>query len=117
MKKLKKILLSSLFIVLPVSSFAQKVLKEFNAPGTSARGMAWDGQYLWCADAAKDSIFKIDPATEQVVHAIYFAFNASYGGGITWGGDEALWVTRVQYFYKLDANTGQQLTNFHCPGG
>ena len=117
MKEGKRILLFSLLIILPISSFAQHILKELDAPGPESRGLAWDGQYLWCADALKDSIFKIDPASGQVIHAIHFDLNSSYGGGITWSGDGAIWVTRVQYFYKLDATTGQELTNFHCPGG
>jgi len=118
MKEWKRVLLFSLIIIIPASSIAQKIMKEFDAPGPESRGLTWDGQYLWCADAEEDSLFKIDPESGQVIHAISFDLNAAYGGGITWNGDdEAIWVTRVQYFYKLDANTGQGLTNFHCPGG
>ena len=100
-----------------VSAAAQDIVNQFGAPGFDSRGLAWDGQYLWCADAAKDSLFQIDPASGHVVHAIFFDLNGAYGGGITWGGDAALWETRVQYFYKLNASDGQELANFHCPGG
>jgi len=117
MKVRRWILYVFVFVAVPVLSTAQHIVREFDAPGPLSRGLAWDGQYLWCADAMRDSIYKIDPTTGQVVHSIFFDFNTSYGGGITWAGDEALWVTRAQYFYKLRVSDGQGLANFHCPGG
>ena len=33
------------------------------------------------------------------------------------GEDAALWATHWQYFYKLNAQTGEEMSNFHCPGG
>ncbi|MFQ6092074.1 MAG: hypothetical protein ACE5OR_05235 [bacterium] len=118
MKEWQKVLVISFLVTVPpVPATAQHIVKEFDVPGPESRGLAWDGTYLWCADAGEDSIFKIDPASGQVTHTIFFDLNPAYGGGITWSGDGALWVTRVQYFYKLNANTGQQVTNFHCPGG
>jgi DNA-binding beta-propeller fold protein YncE len=117
MKTWLRIFFIGLLISIPVHSGAQHIVQEFNAPGTESRGLAWDGQYLWCADAAKDSIYKIDPTTGQVIHSIYFDLDFTYGGGIVWSDDAALWVTRWQYFRKLDPSTGQEITNFHCPGG
>lgn len=104
--------------LIPISVRAQDIVKEFDAPGPESRGLAWDGTYLWCADAELDSIFKIDPATGQEIHAIPFVrnFEFSRGGGITWSGEDALWVTHRQYFYKLNSTNGQETANFHCPG-
>ena len=107
----------AVFLFYPHTTLSQEILRQFEAPGPEARGLAWDGQYLWCADAEKDSIFKIDPVSGQAIHAIYFDLDEISGGGITWSDDGTLWITRVQYFYKLDANTGQQLADFHCYGG
>lgn len=117
MRKVRRILLISFFLLSPVISAAQFVVREFDAPGPEARGMAWDGEYLWCADADRGAIFKIDPESGNVVHSIPFGVPDTYGGGITWSEDGALWVSRLQYFHKLDATTGQELAEFHCPGG
>lgn len=106
-----------ILIMLPVTSGAQYIVKDFDAPGPSSRGLAWDGQYLWCADEETDSIYKIDPGTGEIIHAIYFDVQPTYGGGLSWSDDGALWVTRYQYFRKLNPETGQEITNFHCPGG
>lgn len=117
MKSWQWILVFFYIIHIPISSYGQEVIRELDAPGPESRGLAWDGQYLWCADAEEDSVFKIDPESGQVLHAIYFKISESYGGGITWNEDETLWITLNQFFYKLDADTGQELANFHCPGG
>ncbi|UCE20051.1 MAG: hypothetical protein JSV84_06830 [Gemmatimonadota bacterium] len=119
MKQWQRLLSVFLVSLLPVAGFAQRIVKEFDTPGPEPRGLTWDGTYLWCADAEEDSIFKIDPESGQVIHSFYFSmtFEFSRGGGIAWSGDGALWATRSTYFYKLDANTGQSITNFHCPGG
>ena len=116
-KAWRKIVLLSLCGLIPVVSAAQYVVKAFDAPGPEARGLAWDGAYLWCADAGNDAIYKIDPAVGDVVHSIPFDVPDTYGGGITWDDDGALWVSRLQYFHKLDPTTGQELAEFHCPGG
>jgi len=105
------------FLFVPHTLFSQEIVRQFEAPGPEVRGLAWDGRYLWCADAEKDSIFKVDPVSGQAVHAISFDLDETSGGGITWSGDEVLWVTRMQYFYKIDAYTGQQLADLHCYGG
>ena len=117
MKKYLWIQLIFLLITISTSVESHEIIKEFDAPGPEARGLAWDGQYLWGADALKDSIFKIDPVSGLVLHRIYFDFNTAYGGGIAWSSDEALWVIRMQYFYELDPISGEGIANFHCPGG
>ena len=105
------------FLLNPRTILGQGILRQIDAPGPNARGLAWDGQYLWCADAVKDSIFKIDPATGQVMHSIYFDVNGTFGGGLTWNGDGSIWITRMWYFRRLDASTGEELANFYCPCG
>jgi len=111
------VLLLFLSILVTSPSQAQFVVREFDAPGPEARGLAWDGQYLWYADLSLDSLFKIDPATEQVVRTIPFVFDLVYGGGLAWADTGVIWVTKRQYFYELDPATGNEISNFHCPGG
>ena len=115
----KSLWIQLIFVVITISASleSQEIIREFDAPGSESRGLAWDGQYVWCADLAADSIFKIDPISGQVLHTIFFDFNSALGGGIAWSSDEALWVTRERYIYKLDPATGSEMTNFHCPGG
>lgn len=101
----------------PTTIFGQGIVRQIDAPGPSARGLTWDGQYLWCGDAVENRIFKIDPATGEVVHSIPFEFNGTFGGGLAWNGDGTLWTTRMWYFHKLDALTGDSLTAFYNPYG
>ena len=117
MKKLLLVSLVTFFGLMPIWVIAQHIVKEFEAPGPESRGLAWDGQNLWCADADKDAIFKIDPTSGEVLDAIPCDVPSTYGGGITWSGDGAIWVTRGQYFHKMNATTGRELVDFHCPGG
>ena len=77
----RSILVVIALIAVAVSAAAQDIVNQFDAPGFDSRGLAWDGQYLWCADAAKDSLFQIDPASGHVVHAIFFDFYLVPGGG------------------------------------
>ena len=105
-----------LLLLTPLLSTAQQILQEFDAPGPEARGLAWDGDYLWCADAEKDSIYQIDPTTGRAIHAIAFDFLNDYGGGLTWGKGDVLWVTRYSYFHRIDPTTGQLLFQFDAPG-
>lgn len=117
MKRGCLVLLMFLFIFVAGTSQAQFVVREFDSPGPDPRGLTWDGQYLWCADFNLDSLFRIDVITGQVVHTIPFVFDYTYGGGIAWDDTGAIWVTKRQYVYKLDPETGQEQSNFHCPGG
>jgi hypothetical protein len=105
-----------LLFLTPVLAAAQQIVQEFPAPGPEARGLAWDGEYLWCADAALDSIYQIDPGTGRTVHAIAFNFLNDFGGGLTWGKGQFLWVTRYTYFHKVDPSTGRLISQFDAPG-
>ena len=117
MKTLLFVSVLSFFVLASMSVIAQNIIKEFEAPGPEPRGLAWDGQNLWCADADEDAIFKIDPVSGEVLDALPFDVPSTYGGGITWSGDGAIWVTRGQYFHKMNTATGQEMADFHCPGG
>lgn len=117
MRKLLLLSFVSFFVLLPISIIAQNIVGVFEAPGPESRGLAWDGQNLWCADADKDAIFKLEPTSGEVLEALAFDVPGTYGGGIAWSGDGALWVTRWQYFHKIHATTGQEIADFHCPGG
>ena len=99
---------------------SQQIVSELSAPGPEARGLAWDGDYLWCADASTDKIYKLDPQDGSVVSSINFALDINFGG-ITWSPDGYLWVSDFRsnqsYYYKIDPVTAAIRTSFHCPGG
>ena len=117
MMKSVKLLSVAACILVSAALSAQTVVREFDAPGPEARGLAWDGQYLWCADADDDLIYKLDPNTGTFVDALLVSVSSLGGGGITWTDDGAVWVTRGQFFLKIDAESGSETANFHCPGG
>ena len=102
------------------SSFGQEILKEFNAPGPEVRGLAWDGQYLWCSDAQHGRVYQLDPEDGHVVSFIDFDMDYQYGG-LGWGIDDYLWISDYQggqsWFFKVDPSSGAVVSSFHCPGG
>jgi streptogramin lyase len=102
------------------AAHGQTILKQFAAPGPEVRGLAWDGQYLWCADATNDKIYKIDPESGEVVYSFDFTLDYLYGG-LCWSPDGYLWVTDFRDSYswllKVDPDSGTIESAFHCPGG
>jgi len=57
---------------------------NFNAPGTEARGLAWDfdNSVLWHCDSATDLIYKLDPADGTVLDS--FAAPGPLPYGLEW---------------------------------
>jgi len=94
---------------------SQQIVDEFPAPGPESRGLAWDGHYLWCADASTDKIYKLDPQDGRIVSSINFVLDLNFGG-ITWSPDGYLWISNLSYYYKIDPVTAAVRTSFHCPG-
>jgi len=106
------------FFLLSASNlFAQQIVKSFPAPSTEPRGLAWDGNFLWCADFSQDSIYRIDPANGNILSSIPFDVYDSDWGGLTWSDDGKLWVANGPYIFKIDPQTAETLSSFHCPGG
>ena len=98
------------------STEAQGIIDSFPSPGSEPRGLAWDGEYLWCADAGTDSVYKLDISDGNVMSSFPFSIESSYGG-ITWSDDNNIWIANGDYVYKVDPATGDTVSSFHCPGG
>ena len=97
----------------------QEILRQFNAPGPEARGLAWDGQYLWCADSYNGKVYQLDPNDGSIISSFNFSIDYSYGG-LAWSPDNTIWITSYSggsTFYKVNPATGAVISSFHCPGG
>ena len=94
----------------------QAIVDSFPSPSTEPRGLAWDGEYLWCVDAGIDSVYKLDPSNGMIVSSFPFSIDLSYGG-ITWDDDTTIWIANGSNVYKVDPTTGQSLSYFHCVYG
>jgi len=112
-----------LFLTILIGSQAglgQEIVKEFNAPGQEVRGLAWDGQYLWCAEPQSGKIYQLDPSDGQVISSFDFVLDYQYGG-LCWGIDDYLWISDLRdqesWFLKVDPASGLVEASFHCPGG
>ena len=70
----------------PTGIFGQGIVRQIDAPGSGARGLTWDGQYLWYGDAVENRIFKIDPATGGVIFAAPVDPNGDCAGNGNCGG-------------------------------
>jgi len=93
----------------------QQITDSFPSPGDEPRGLAWDGEYLWCADAGTDSVYKLDPSDGTIVYSFSFSIGSSYGG-ITWD-DGNIWIANGGNVYEVNPSTGQSLSYFHCVYG
>ena len=69
------------------TSIAQigEVVFSFNAPAENPTGLAWDGQFLWNADATTNRIYQINPETGAVIYSVPGPAGAVING-LTWDG-------------------------------
>lgn len=95
---------------------AQGIVDSFPSPGSEPRGLAWDGEYLWCADAGTDSVYKLDISNGTVISSFPFSVGATYGG-ITWSDDNNMWIANGSLIYKVNPADGEVISSFSCPGG
>jgi len=96
-------------------AYAQKIVNQFEAPGGTPRGLAWDGTHLWCADERANAIYKLNPSTGSIVSSISFSIESGKGG-LTWSSDGNLWIANGLLVHKVDPNTGDPLGTVQCPG-
>ncbi|HEX9972870.1 MAG TPA: CARDB domain-containing protein, partial [bacterium] len=89
------------------------ILTSFPTPGTSSRGLAWDGTNLWCSDATNDRIYKLNNSGGVISS---FASPSTTPTGLTWDGAN-LWNADAtnDRIYKL-SSTGSVLSSFATPG-
>jgi len=91
------------------------VIDSFDDPyGVWIHGITYDGQYLWMVDFAENLIYKVNPATGDVVHSINTPGIGSIG--LTWDGVH-LWTDDIEEekLYCLDPNTGAVLFEVTSP--
>ena len=105
---MKKIIFLALFIVIfSAICFARvgDVLKTFKTPGPLPTGLAYDGKYLWLADAHTDKIYKINPQNGDVVSS--FESPGYHPEGLAWDGTHLWHVDAVEkYLYRIDPANG-----------
>jgi len=91
------------------------VIDSFDDPyGVWLHGITYDGQYLWMVDFSENLIYKVNPATGDVVHTINTPGIGSIG--LTWDGNH-LWTDDIETekLYCLDPNTGAVLYEVNSP--
>jgi len=98
------------------SAEAQGIVDSFPSPASEPRGLAWDGEYLWCADAGTDSVYKLDTSDGSVISSFPFSIEPDYGG-ITWSDDDNIWIANVSLISKVNPANGEVIYSFSCPGG
>jgi hypothetical protein len=85
-----------------------KVLAQFDAPGNSPHGLAWDGEHLWLVDTATTKLFK--PAFDAP-HLEFRGVPAPLGGMAfdgkhLWLGTLAGWSSRMNQLDPADGSVG-----------
>ena len=108
----------SLSFFLPVQSHSGLVvLDSFDSPDsglTQPHGLAFDGEYLWCAGYDNDTIYKLD-ASGNIISAFDSPGSSPTGltfdGNYLWSADDG--SLRI---YKIDTSTGEVIESFEAPG-
>jgi len=109
--------LSVLFFALTPAVFGVEITPDisdpFYSPGTDPVGLAYDGTYLWNADADDHIIYKLDTSGE-IIDSFYspgFAPSGlAFDGTYLWNAD-----VDNQIIYKLDTS-GEVIDFFDSPG-
>ena len=91
------------------------VITSFSSPGSGPLGLAWDGEYLWNADWAALTVYKIDPLDGSVITS--FPSPGTRPFGLTYDG-EYLWIAIRDdaKIYKLDPTDGSVISSIPSPG-
>ncbi len=97
----------------PQNFLKYDVVKSFDAPGPSAEDLAFDGQYLWCADSLRENIYKLDTSGDieaSVDSPSTDPRGLAFDGTYLWTADGV-----SDKIYKLLTN-GNVLNSFDSPG-
>jgi len=86
-------------------------VSHFSGVGGNATGIDFDGEYLWCASAASNTVYKFTPAGVQKG-----AFNPAFGPwGVAWDG-EYLWTCAPTGWVYQFTPAGTQKGSWASPG-
>ncbi len=95
-------------------------IREFRIPGASGRnrGITAGEGAIWLADAYKNTIFKVDPESGEVLLKIKVQLMQHYEGTIAVG-DGAVWVAAPDkgksWIMRFDAETGDEVARIEVP--
>lgn len=106
----RHVLLSTIAI-LPALAFGQAVIDEIDAPGNNITGLAYYDGYLWAVDQVSDYVYKVDPATGDVVSSFqctppsgFHPTGLAYGQNLVYVG---MWNNGTSgYVYKYTPTGG-----------
>lgn len=92
------------------------IVDSLTAPGPDPAGLAWDGSRLWYADGSSLALVQLD-ATGQTQRQIPVSGGKALG--LLWMSPGYMYQSapRQRKYYKLDAQTGGELSSFESPGG
>jgi photosystem II stability/assembly factor-like uncharacterized protein len=82
---------------------------SFATPGSSSRGMAYDGTNLWCSDATNKRIYNMTITGTTITS---FATPGSYPSGLAWDGTNLWSVDYILNKIYKHSSTGSVLNSF-----
>jgi hypothetical protein len=109
-----------LVLMLPALALGASIVNSFDAPDTGISSLTWDGSTLWALDGTTQNVYKLDPASGEVLSSFYITDQTStydpVAGGIVFLGG-SLYVSMFvpgSYgeVYKYNS-TGLLLTTFN----
>lgn len=87
------------------------VLSSFTFPGTEARGLTWDGQFLYAIDGPALALLKMD-TSGTIIDSVSIATLGGNPEGLTWDGTY-FWVTEndTDTIYQIDAGMNEFISD------
>jgi glutamine cyclotransferase len=88
-----------------------QILATLKSPGPNPQGLCHDGEHLWIADRTERKIFKVLPASGQVVFSISFDGELA---GTAWDGSHIWQADRTsRTISRIDPETGMIALSLH----
>lgn len=88
-----------------LGSYPSQIIAEIQAPDDITAGLAYDGNYLWCAGRASQRIYKVNPNNGNVL--MFFETPGYHAAGLAWDNGK-LWHVdgRARKMYRINPIDG-----------
>ncbi len=86
-------------------TYPGQMIQELTSPASLPAALAFDGEYLWCADRSTNCIYKLDSFSGATLATI--PAPSYHSAGMAWNNGK-LWLTdgRTKLLYRLDPANG-----------
>ncbi len=109
-------------LIIATAASAKWITSTIDSPDGDISGLAWGDGHLWAMDSVSDSVYKLDPATGDIISSFYFNHAATtVPTGLAYSENHNMvlcggWYISNGYVYKYSP-TGSYLGMVNMCGG